>query len=246
MNRVWKQPAEERAFSYDFSASLGVQTIASIISADSLERSGTGTLDKLSEGNTSTLVQIIWGGGADGKTYRTTVKVRDTANQEHELDGEIFVSDVRFTLPTGIAATYLTGEEYVERFGFEETVRLTDEERKGTIDGPALMAALSDASQFADSYVAVRYPLPLAEPIPEVLKQVVADLARERLHKTKPTPMVSDNANRARSTLRDISQGRATLVLEAGEVVDASPSASPQWAANDPATIFNPDKLAGF
>lgn len=246
--RVWKQPSDKRVFTYDFASFLGGATIAVILSATSESRTGSPAtaLVKESEATSDTAAQIGWSGGVDGVEYRTTVRVRDTANNEHELDGSIFVSDTKFVLPLGVTSTYLTGEEYVDRFGYEETVRLTDETRSGTIDGPAIMAALADASQLADSYVAVRYNLPLPIPVPEVLKQVVADLARERLHKTKPTPMVTANADRARSTLRDIAGGRATLVLDTGAEVESPPETLPQWAQNDDATVFNSDKLAGF
>jgi phage gp36-like protein len=246
MNRAWKQPSEERVFPYDFSELLGAETIAEIISAVSVARTGVTTLVKDAEAFTATSAQIKWSGGTDGITYATTVKVRDTAGQEHEIDADILVVNTSFVLPVGITSTYVSGEEYVARFGFEETVRITDEQRKGTIDGEALMAALADASQYADSYLAGRYTLPLATPVPEVLKKVVADLAREALHKTRPTPSVTANADRARSALKDLSAGRAVLLLEAGEVVESAATAGPQWSVSDDATVFNSEKMARY
>jgi phage gp36-like protein len=88
--------------------------------------------------------------------------------------------------------------------------------------------------------------LPLATPVPEVLKKVVADLAREALHKTRPTPSVTANADRARSALKDLSAGRAVLLLEAGEVVESAATAGPQWSVSDDATVFNSEKMARY
>lgn len=111
---------------------------------------------------------------------------------------------------------YLTEAEFIERFGNAEAVRLTDEAHTGTVDAAKLDAALADASETADTYLAVRYGVPLAT-APAAVKQIVADLTRERLYKDRPTPQVTANADRARSMLRDFAAGRATLLL--GDVV---------------------------
>jgi len=242
--RVWKQPAEKRVYTYDFAALLAGQTIQSIVSATSAAREGVTTLTNLAQLFTATKVQVTWGGGTDGIAYRTTVIAKDASNQEHELDGEIFVSATTFVLPVGITSVYLEGKEYVDRFGYEETVRVTDELKRGTIDGAALMAAIADAQQFAEGYLAVRYTLPIARP-PELLKAIVADLARERLHKTRPTQTVTANGDRARALLKDLSAGRATLLVSSVEVKSTG-NASPAWSPTYDATIFNADKLARF
>lgn len=167
--RVWKQPSERRVYNYDFTELLAGQTITAILSMTSVARTGVTTLTNVASTFTTTKAQVTWSGGADGISYATTVKVRDSALQEHELDGEIFVSDATFILPTGITSTYLSGESYVERYGFEETQRLTDELRRNTIDGPTVMAAITDAQHFAEGYLATRYTLPISAP-PELLR----------------------------------------------------------------------------
>ncbi len=207
---TWKQPAEKRLYSYDFTEHLvGGRTISVILSATSVARSGVTTLTKVSEVIASPVAQITWSGGTDGITYLTTVRIRDNTNQEHELDGEIVVADLGFSLPAGITSTYLTADEYVARFGIQETVALTDELGGGTV-GQALGKALSDAAARIEAYLAGRHTLPLAA-TPEVLKVIAADLARERLFTNHPTEEVTRRADQAAlaAAVRDLrSHGR--------------------------------------
>jgi phage gp36-like protein len=111
---------------------------------------------------------------------------------------------------------YLTINEYVDRFGEAETVRVTDESRTGSRDDEKVETAITDATNFADSYLGTRYTVPIADP-PEILKGIVAALAREQLHRTRPTPAVTENADRARAQLKDLSRGLAVLPIADGQ-----------------------------
>lgn len=110
---------------------------------------------------------------------------------------------------------YLTNQEYIDRVGEAETIRVTDESRQGVIDTTKLSDAIKDASEFADSYIQTRYTLPLST-APEILKSIITALAREYLHRQRPTQAVTDQANLARSQLKDIAAGRAALPVPVG------------------------------
>lgn len=214
---VIKQPGEDRGFDYDFSAPLGDLTIALILSVTSEPRNPlSANLVEADRGYGGQVVRIVWSGGVDGETYATTVKIEDSQGGEHELDGEIIVREVKFVVPEIAADPYVSASDYIDRFGREETIRLTDESRTGTIDEARLTAALRDATEEANAYLAVRYDLPLSAP-PELVKAIVAALAREQLHRTRPTDSVTAAADRARTQLRDLSAGRMRLNLPAGE-----------------------------
>lgn len=248
MRRTWKQPGETRLFTYDFSELLAGRTIANVLGAPlSVARTGLTTLNVVGVPiQTDNEIQVEWGGGTDGVTYLTTVKVRDSQGQDHEMEGEIVVADVQFVLPTGVVTPYITGEEYADRFGFEETVRLTDQDRKGVIDVARLKAALADATEYADGFMAVRYPLPFA-PAPTMLKGIVAALAREKLHSQRPLPQVTAEADRARATLEKINAGKISLVAETGAVVEpASAATYPLWGGTKEGEVFNSETLADF
>lgn len=239
MFTAWKQPAEKRAFDYDFSPLIGANTITTILSVTAVAREGTSVLTNAGQTISGKIVQVVWSGGADGVAYHTTVRVRDSALQEHEIDGEITVADLGFVLPKGITSTYLTAEEYVARFGIQETVSLTDE-RGGETVGQALGKALSDAAARIEAYLANRHALPLAT-TPEVLKAIAADLARERLFTNHPTEEVTRRADQARKDLRDIGSG--ALVLVVGNAVVTS-DVNDQPAVYSPITVFS-DALLG-
>lgn len=206
-----KQPAEKLVYSYDFSTKLGEQSLDSIVSAVSVAREGASTLTKDNEAIDGDAVRVVWSGGDDGVTYLTTVKVTDILGNEYEIDGEITVVDLAFTLPAGITSTYLTADEYVARFGLNETVTLTDQVGTGTV-GEALGKALTSAASRIEASLRTRYTLPLTT-APELLKDIAADLARERLHTLYPTPEVTARADRARADLKDIAAGKLELVV---------------------------------
>lgn len=141
---------------------------------------------------------------------------------------------------------YLTRAEYLVRFGEPETIRVTaTAAAPGAIDVAALDAAIVGAEELADAYLATRYTLPLPDPTPDALRELVADLARERLHKTRPLPAVTENADRARSFLKDLSAGRAALLV-VDTPQDATATAAPAWGNSAPAAVFNGSKLDRF
>lgn len=236
-----KQPGEKLIFSYDFTDKIGAATIASINSVTNAARSGGTTLTKDAQAIAGSAVNVTWSGGTDAATYITTVKVTDSAGLIHEVDGEIVVADLSFALPVGITSTYLTGEEYVARFGIDETVRLTDQVSSDTV-GEALGKALVSAASRIEGYIRSRYELPLAS-APEVLKDIAADLARERLFTLHPTEEVTARADRARKDLKDIAAGTLLLVVANQPL---SEGAADVPVVDAPASIFTNDVLGAY
>ena len=72
---------------------------------------------------------------------------------------------------------YATQQDLVERFGEEELIQLTDREHAQLIVADVIDRALSDADAEIDSYLGVRYTLPLVS-IPVLLVGVAANIAR--------------------------------------------------------------------
>lgn len=134
---------------------------------------------------------------------------------------------------------YLTKAEYLDRFDITETIKLTDPAGL-TINDAKLNAALRAGSDIVDSYAATRYSLPL-NPVPTIVKDAVADLARERLFTLHPNEEVTDRADRVRAWLKDLSRGLVELVGATGSLVE---SAADQAAFHNPAPVFT-DALLG-
>lgn len=220
--RAIKQPSEKLTFVYDFTDDLGNATLSGmpVSPTPNSEPRGAGanmTMDGAPTVGATTVI-VRWTGGVDGESYLTTVRMLDTSGNSYERDGEIFVVEKAFTVPENIVSRYLTADSYVERYGVSETVRLTDEDQTRIIDKAKLETALKDATDIADGYIGTRYTTPLVS-TPRVVASIVGALARELLHKSRPTPEVTAAADRARSQLRDIASGKMTLPVEQGDSV---------------------------
>lgn len=140
---------------------------------------------------------------------------------------------------------YYTQADYVDRYGLEEAVRITDTTGSGVPDAGAFDSAIADVSADMDTYLSSRYALPL-QPVPRVLKSIAAALVREKLHTQFPTDSVTREADLARKQLRDLATGTARLVLETGTEPEPQSSGGNAIRASAPARTFTADKLAGF
>lgn len=114
---------------------------------------------------------------------------------------------------------YATVATLIAMYGEQEVISLTDraerenaEDTAGTVDATVALEALERASSEADTYIAVRYSLPLAS-APEALMAVVCDIARFRLTggETTETTPIADRYKAAVTWLKDVAAGRAVL-----------------------------------
>jgi phage gp36-like protein len=124
-----------------------------------------------------------------------------------------------------------------------ELLQLTDDARTGDVDEAKVTEALEAASRTIDSYVAVRYGLPLAS-VPEVLNTYCKAIARYNLHARKPTmpEPVQRGYDNAMRELRDISAGKAVLSIAGKE----APAAENTILMETSPRLFSRDSLRGF
>ncbi|MGI9276423.1 MAG: gp436 family protein [Endozoicomonas sp.] len=99
----------------------------------------------------------------------------------------------------------------VARFGEDELTRLTDD-GDGQMDDNIINAALSDASDEINTYIAVRHSLPL-EQTPELLVRLCADMARYRLYDNRMIDEVKKRYDDSVQLLKDIARGTAILPI---------------------------------
>jgi len=112
----------------------------------------------------------------------------------------------------------------------------------GVVDANVVSKALADADAEINSYVAVRYKVPLV-PIPPRVEKLACDIARKYLFKDAPLEEVADNYKAAVASLRDISKGVAELDADGLEPVGDT-TGSPQLSRGPP--LFNNDTMGGF
>ncbi|MEQ1389657.1 DUF1320 domain-containing protein [Acinetobacter radioresistens] len=101
---------------------------------------------------------------------------------------------------------YATRADMEVRFGVNEISNLKTMQ---TVEN-AIEQALQDAAEEIDSYVAVKYQLPLPE-VPSTLKRIACNIARYRLYFQRPTEEVENRYKAEIDFLKRIADGKATL-----------------------------------
>lgn len=126
---------------------------------------------------------------------------------------------------------YCVVQDMVDRYGQAEMAAITDRTAGTTLDNAVAQRAVDDATSEMDSYLASRYRLPLTAP-PAVLKVVCADIARFLLYKDQPLEEVRKRAEDARTWLKDLAKGYASLDLgpaQPAQVLGSVTSATRQF-----------------
>jgi phage gp36-like protein len=136
---------------------------------------------------------------------------------------------------------YATQADLETRYGADAVLTAADRDGDGTADAAAIERALSGASEEIDGYLAKRYALPLAE-VPGLVRDLCERLAFARLHTFTVPEAVQAEADKARRTLKDISDGTVELSL-AGKA-PAAAGGGPEVAGPD--RVFSRDTLKGF
>lgn len=104
---------------------------------------------------------------------------------------------------------YASKEDLIKRFGEREIVALAGNE-DGVIEDIVIETALTDAEELVNSYVAVKYALPLST-VPASLKRISCDLARYFMYKEVIPEELEKNYDRNLTFLKDIARGVVTL-----------------------------------
>ena len=108
---------------------------------------------------------------------------------------------------------YATLDDMTAAFGTDELLAIADRENAGEVDAALVEAALARASSEADSYLARRYAVPVADPAPPVLVAAVCDIARYRLTggPASETDPILERYRQAVQWLTRIADGKADL-----------------------------------
>lgn len=119
---------------------------------------------------------------------------------------------------------YAKRSDLEERFGEGELQELESMQTTGN----SIEEALQDASEEIDSYIAVRYVLPLPS-TPSTLKRVACNIARYRLYFQRPTEEIENRYKAEIDFLKRVADGKATLNIlnPQNEVTEEKPARSP-------------------
>jgi len=72
---------------------------------------------------------------------------------------------------------YCTQTDIEERIGSAELVLLADHNNDGTADANVVARAIGDAGAFMDSFLAVRYAIPIVAPVPDTIETRAINIA---------------------------------------------------------------------
>jgi phage gp36-like protein len=142
--------------------------------------------------------------------------------------------------------SYIDQPGMVGRFSEVDLLTVADRDDDGELDTELIDLAAADASSTIDSYLAVRYVVPVtADPLPEMLVRLAGDITRYLLYKNNPLSEVTTRYEAAMRELRDLASGRANLI---GATPALSGSGTFQYAASKGASDrqFTASTLSDF
>ncbi|MFW2122496.1 gp436 family protein [Acinetobacter ursingii] len=119
---------------------------------------------------------------------------------------------------------YATRQDLEARFGLGEIANL--EAMQTSVS--SIADALQDADEEIDSYIAVKYQLPLPS-VPSTLKRVACNIARYRLYFQRPTEEVENRYKAEIDFLKRVADGKAVLNIlnESNQVTEEKPVNAP-------------------
>ncbi len=139
--------------------------------------------------------------------------------------------------------SYATLDDLTDRAGEAELRQIADRNRDGVVDADVVAAALGDADNLIDGYLATRFALPLAA-VPPIVRTWAVSIARHVLHRNGPPEHVVTDYKDAIAALKDVARGLIALPVAAGA---AEPVARPgDVMASHPAEVFTPARLHGW
>lgn len=138
----------------------------------------------------------------------------------------------------------------IEAIYSQDALYIADRDGDGVVDADAVARALTTASGEIDSYIGVRYTLPL-EAAPELLKQFCVDIAIYRLALSRDV-LSEEHRRRYEDTIRHldkIAKGTASLNLpgpvdpDTGEATQAPPR---PIVSDGPPRAFTRENMRGL
>ncbi len=109
--------------------------------------------------------------------------------------------------------SYAVRADLVKRYGEQEIALLEDPDNEGTNSTSVSRDALKDAEDLANSYISVRYTLPLPS-VPAPLARATCDIARYSLYKDRPPEEVAKRYDQSIKWLEQLAAGKVQLTFD--------------------------------
>ncbi len=141
--------------------------------------------------------------------------------------------------------SYIDRAALLVQISEEQLVQLTDDDKMGVADDAKIAKAIADSEAEVNGYVATRHAVPIAAPVPDLVKALAIDIAIYRLwrRRQRVPADVRTAYDDAVSKLKDIARGTLTLGI------DPAPADSTKGSSGEvfgPERVFDRDKMSGF
>jgi phage gp36-like protein len=139
--------------------------------------------------------------------------------------------------------TYATQQQFIDAFGSELTIELTNLEdaTATTVNATVFDRVAADSDELINSYLSGRYALPLAQ-TPGLLRTLALDIYRYKLGHNAQEEDVRQRYEDALKVLQQIAQGLLNLGLPLAD----EPLAKGSPKVFKPAGVFTRDNLSDF
>lgn len=134
---------------------------------------------------------------------------------------------------------YATEDDMVKRFGQVEIDNL----KANSQEGVDITAALKDATDEMNSYIAVRYTTPLW-PVPLQIKGYCCDIARYRMWDDQAIPEVYRRYQRVVKWLQEVAAGDAAIINDDGTQYEENDNYAKPAVINSRSQRFTNRRLA--
>ena len=138
--------------------------------------------------------------------------------------------------------TYATQADLEARAGIAELLDLADRDGDGVIDADVVLAALSDAKNIVDGYIANRYGA--LTTIPSLVRTWSVSIARYLLWSNGSPEHIRQDYEDAISALKDVSKGVMALPVPVGQTAPEMVAGRVLAAHPDP--VWTAEKLRGW
>ena len=140
---------------------------------------------------------------------------------------------------------YITQTDLTEQLSESQLIQLTDDDKLGIVNTDRVSRAIASADAEINGFVATKYTVPIAAPIPALIKGWAVGITVYSLWRRRQR--VPEDVRKAYedviARLRDVASGKLTLGI------DPPPAESSQAAVGavyGPTRVFTRDTLEGF
>lgn len=140
---------------------------------------------------------------------------------------------------------YIVQADLLEQISNAQLIQLTDDLKTGAVDTDKVTRAITSGDAEIDGYVATRHSVPLAAPVPNLIKSLAVTIAIYNLYRRRQRAPedVRTAYEDAVKKLEGIARGLITLGIDPPP---AESSKATKGAVSGPARIFDRDKLGNF